>query len=124
MKVMGIACDRFNAISSAQKWEAGRDGEEGYETAMVKQHSDTLHPPTKLLEELILKGEFVYEENTLLEINFENARCAYDTNLNKYVHKKKSAGKVDMVMALIDAMYLLQQNVYFDQGMDWVSQTV
>jgi phage terminase large subunit-like protein len=47
----------------------------------------------------------------MLEINFQNARCTEDTNLNKYVNKKKSAGKVDMVVSLIIAVFLLQVNV-------------
>ena len=37
-------------------------------------------------------------------------------NRNMYVHKKKSKGKVDMVVALINAVYLLQQDVIFGQG--------
>ena len=47
----------------------------------------------------------------MLEINFTNARCTKDTNLNLYVNKKKSEGKVDMVVSLINALYLLQVNV-------------
>ena len=73
------------------------------------QHSRVLHPATKLLKEKILKGEFRYEENRLLENNFSNARCTEDTNLNKYVNKKRSAGKVDMVVALINAVYLVNE---------------
>ena len=66
---------------------------------------------------MILGGKFRYEENKMLEINFENARCTYDTNLNRYVNKKKSVGKVDMVVSLINAVYLLQQNVFLgDSG--------
>ena len=34
--------------------------------------------------------------------------------MNRYVSKKKSIGKVDMVMALIDAVYLLQQDVFLN----------
>lgn len=124
VKVMGIAYDRYNALSSAQKWERGREGREGYNTVVVRQHSDTLHPPTKLLAELIADGKFRYEKNELLEINFENARCTYDTNMNRYVNKKRSNGKVDMVVALINAVYLLQQNVYFGAGADWAIQVI
>ena len=65
--------------------------------------------PTKLLYESILSKNFRYEENRLLEINFQNARCTYDTNENRYVNKKRSNGKVDMVVSLINAIYLLQQ---------------
>ena len=36
--------------------------------------------------------------------------------MNKYVHKKKSNGKVDMVMAILNATYLLQQDIIFEDG--------
>ena len=114
--VRAIGFDRYNAISSAQKWN------KKYNTVEIRQHSDTLHPPTKLLSEKITDGEFEYEKNTLLEINFENARCTYDTNMNRYVMKKKSQGKVDMVVALINAVYLLQQDVIFSDN--WVVQVI
>ena len=72
-----------------------------------------LHSPTKLLREKILEKEFVYDENRMLEINFQNARCTEDTNRNKYVNKKKSEGKVDEVVALINATYLVEQDLLF-----------
>ena len=68
------------------------------------------------MKELILDKTFRYMDNRMLEINFQNARCTEDTNKNKYVNKKKSTGKVDMVVALINAMYLLQQHVLYDDG--------
>ena len=55
-----------------------------------------------------------------MEINFQNARCTYDTNLNRYVNKKRSNGKVDMVAALLNAVYLLQQDIIF--GDDFIAQ--
>ena len=69
----------------------------------------------KLLKEKILAKEFRCTENRLLEINFQNARCVYDTNRNLYVQKKKSRGKVDMVVSMINAVYLLQQDVFLNQ---------
>lgn len=118
VEVMQIGYDRYNAISTVQKLEAA-----GMECVEVKQHSSVLHPPTKLLREAILKKEFAYDENRLLEINFQNARCTEDTNLNKYVNKKRSAGKVDMVVSIIIAVYLMQQAMLFDKSMDWAIQT-
>lgn len=106
-KIVSIGYDRWNAISSAQKWS------QKYTTVEIRQHSDTLHPPTKLLSEKIESGKFRYEKNDLYLINYENARCTYDTNKNRYVNKKKSNGKVDMVVATINALYLLQQDVIF-----------
>nr|DAG82884.1 MAG TPA: Large Terminase [Caudoviricetes sp.] len=104
VEILQIGYDRWNALSTAQKLEAA-----GYEVVEIKQHSSILHMPTKLLEEKVLSKKFKYEENRLLEINFQNARVTEDTNKNKYVNKKKSEGKVDMVVALINAIYLLQQ---------------
>ena len=117
--VMGVAYDRYNCLSTAMKLER-----EGYQTVEVRQHSSVLHPATKLLWEKILSHEFHYEENKLLEINFQNARCTFDTNLNRYVNKKRSAGKVDMVVALINAVYLMQQAIEFGTSMDWGCQLI
>lgn len=110
VQVQAIGYDRWNALSTAQKLD-----KEGYNMVEIRQHSSVLHPPTKLLKEKILSQEFEYEENALLEINFQNARCVYDTNKNQYVNKKKSTGKVDMVVSLINAVYLLQQDVFLNQ---------
>lgn len=117
VQIQAIGYDRYNALSSAQKLERA-----GYNVIEVRQHSSVLHPPTKLLREHIESGKFAYTENKLLEINFQNARCTYDTNKNLYVTKKKSKGKVDMVVSLINAVYLLQQDVLFNQ-MDFIVQT-
>lgn len=111
VEIQQVGYDRWNAISTVQKLEAA-----GITCVEIKQHSSVLHAPTKLLKEQILKKQFRYAENRLLEINFQNARCTEDTNLNKYVNKKKSAGKVDMVVALINAIYLLQQEILFGNG--------
>jgi len=105
VEIINLAFDRYNAISTVQKLESDRNPIECVE---VKQHSSVLHRPTKLLKESILHKSFRYDENEMLELNFQNARCTEDTNLNKYVNKKKSTGKVDCVVALINAVYLLQ----------------
>lgn len=115
--IKALGYDRFNALSSAQKWESGDGGKYAVINCIqIRQHSDTLHQPTKLLYEKIVNGEFQYEPNNLLEINFENARCTFDTNMNRYIHKKRSRGKVDMVMAILNATYLLQQDTIFEDG--------
>lgn len=118
VQIQAIGYDRWNALSTAQKLENA-----GYNMVEIRQHSNVLHPPTKLLKEKVLKQEFKYNDNKLLEINFQNARCTYDTNKNMYVNKKKSNGKVDMVVSLINAVYLLQQDMLFD-GMTEVVQVI
>lgn len=104
--IIQIGYDRYNCISTANKLQ-----ETGYETVEVKQHSSVLHQPTKFLQESILQRKFSYDGDRLYEINFQNARCTEDTNLNKYINKKKSSGKVDMVVSTIIAIYLLQQEI-------------
>ena len=116
VQIQAIGYDRYNAISTAQKLEKA-----GYNTVEIRQHSNTLHPATKRLKEKILSKEFSYTANKLLEINFQNSRCVYDTNKNLYVAKKKSTGKVDMVVSLINAMYLVEQD-YFINASDFTVQ--
>ncbi|MDO4381355.1 MAG: terminase large subunit, partial [Clostridia bacterium] len=109
-EIQAIGYDRFNALSSAQKWD------HEFTTVQVRQHSDTLHMPTKLLKEKLFDKACRIGKNKLFELNFENARMTYDTNMNQYINKKRSNGKVDMVMATIDALYLAQQDIIFDDG--------
>ena len=108
VEVIQCGYDRWNALSTVQKLE-----DKGMECVEIKQHSSVLHSPTKLLKEKILSRKAHFDENQMLEINFENARCTEDTNKNKYVNKKKSEGKVDMVVALINAAYLIEQDMLF-----------
>lgn len=110
VEIVQMGFDRYNAISTINKMESA-----GYECVIIKQHSSVLHPATKFLKEEVLKKNFAYEDNRLLEINFQNARCTEDTNKNKYVNKKKSEGKVDMVVALINALHLLMQEILYGE---------
>lgn len=119
VRIVQLGFDRYNAISTIQKLESAANPIECVE---IRQHSSILHPATKLLKEKILQRKFVYDENRLLEINFQNARCTEDTNLNKYVNKKKSEGKVDMVVALINAIYLLNLEMLENDRRGWVVQ--
>lgn len=118
VQIQAIGYDRWNALSTAQKLEKA-----GHNLVEIRQHSSVLHPPTKFLKEKILSREFQYMSNKLLEINFQNSRCTEDTNKNLYVNKKKSKGKVDMVVSLINAVYLLQQDAFLNQ-MDFTIQVI
>lgn len=118
VQIQAIGYDRWNALSTAQKLEKA-----GHNLVEIRQHSSVLHPPTKFLKEKILSREFQYMSNRLLEINFQNSRCTEDTNKNLYVNKKKSKGKVDMVVSLINAVYLLQQDAFLNQ-MDFTIQVI
>ena len=109
VRVIDVGYDRYNCISTVNKLE-----ENGLTCTEIRQHSSVLHPATKLLYEEILEGNFRFNENELFEINFANCMCSYDTNLNRYIHKKKSTGKIDMVVATLNAICLLQQAEQLD----------
>lgn len=106
VKIRGLAYDRYNCIASANRWYDSM-----IDVVEMKQHSSVLHPATKLLKESVLKREFAYTPNRLLELNFANARESKDTNLNGYVNKKNSNGKIDLVVALINAMALWNREI-------------
>lgn len=109
VEIVRLGYDKWNAISTIQKLESKE-----IECVEVKQHSSVLHSPTKLLKEKILSKKYHYDNNLMLEINFQNARCTEDTNKNKYVNKKKSAGKVDQVIGNIISTYLIEQDILYD----------
>lgn len=113
VNIIGVGFDRYNAISTINKLQ-----QNDIDCIEIKQHSSVLASPTKLLFEEITTHNFRFVTNQLYEINFMNAVATFDTNLNRYVHKKKSRGKVDMVVATINAVCLLQQNELYDQN--WV----
>lgn len=119
VQIQAIGTDPWNALSTSQRLE-----NVGYSVVLVKQHSSVLSAPQKLLKEMILSKKFQYEKNIIYEINFQNARCTYDANMNAYVHKKKSSGKVDMVMSTANAVYLLQQDALLDQAGGFTVQVV
>lgn len=110
VKILGIGYDKYNAISSVNRW----NDEGGLDVIEVKQHSSVLHAPTKLFKEYVIQQKVGYEPNSLFERNVANAREVFDTNLNSYVNKKKSNGKIDMLAATIDAVTLWQTEL--DEG--------
>lgn len=101
-----IGYDRYNCIASANRWF-----DEGFDVLEVKQYSSSLHAPTKLFKESVLQKRFFYEQNKLFEFNVKNAREMKDSMLNTYLNKKQSRGKIDMLAATINAMYLWNQEL-------------
>lgn len=89
VNVVQIGYDRYNCISTANKLDVA-----GFECVEVKQHSSVLHPPIKLIQEIVLGGKFEYDADPQYEANFQAARALYDTNLNMYLAKKKAQAKL------------------------------
>lgn len=121
VNIISLGYDLRNLRNSAQRWEREYD----IPCVEIKQHSSVLHTTIKWLKELILEKRFAYHNNLAYENNFCNCRQTEDTNLNKYINKKisvKTAGKVDMVFATINALYLLEQELYTNG--DFVVQVI
>ena len=100
--IKGIGYDRHNAISSANRWSQ----EGNIETTVIGQNGNTLHSTNKKIKETILTGKWYYEPNDLMEINFKNVRVVYDSNMKSFLNKKRSIGKIDMVVSLLNATNL------------------
>jgi phage terminase large subunit-like protein len=117
VKIVSITYDKYNAISSVQKWE-----DAGYMMIEQKQHSQYLHLGTKKFREVAYEERVLYEDNILFEINLQNAMLDRDTNLNMYINKKKSMGKIDIIDAIINAFCTIEidsveaRSVYEDRG--------
>lgn len=105
--VIGIGYDKWNCTASKNRWESF-----GYICTEVAQHSRVTYPAAKRLREDISNHRFRFIENGLLEENFANAKKIDDQNMGFYVSKKQSMGKVDMVVATINAivLWLLDMN--------------
>ena len=103
VKIVRFGYDRFNAISSMMKIS-----HEGYEVVEVIQHSKYLNSSVKFLVESILNGKFKFEENNLYLQQFANVKVTYDQAMNKWIKKKICTGKIDLIVATINAIYLLQ----------------
>lgn len=102
INLIQVGWDRFNALSSMAKVSR-----EGYECVEVIQHSKHLHPAVKLLQESILNGRFKFEENDLYLGQFSNVKVTWDDACNMWIKKKLATGKIDNIVATINALYLM-----------------
>lgn len=66
-----------------------------------------------ILKERILNRKFQFSKNELLQINFQNTKCTYGTNMTVKIEKKAARGKMDMVMA---GLLALQGPVIIEKG--------
>lgn len=112
VEILGVYADPWHATATCQRIQQA-----GLPVVLVKQHSYVLGAPTLMLKELVLQGRFKFEKNDLMVINFDNCKIMTDTNLNIYVNKKKSVGKIDMIASTINACYGLYINQTIDS--DW-----
>jgi len=75
----------------------------GIEVFPITQTTKFLNDPTVLIERLMNTNKLRYDENKLIEWEFENIQIYEDINENIRIHKKASKDKVDSWSALVNA---------------------
>ena len=78
--------------------------EKGYEVKPVRQGLKTLNEPCKEFEGLITSGRFLHNNNPVLNWNASCVVVEPDRNGNYLPSKGKSAGSIDGIAAIIDAL--------------------
>ncbi len=85
----------------------------------VKQNIANMSPAMKEIERLLRRGELKHGKNPVSRWCFGNMRVVSDGNEN-YKPYKKGAERMDLIVALINAMYICAKNdtgsVYDDRG--------
>lgn len=111
LEVQGFYYDVRNCEMLASRLE----NVHGLPCVAVAQHSSVLSSPLKFLKKNILDGTFHYIKFDYVADNFMNAQVVTNTNEDIYLSKKKSSGKIDIVMAHANAMYGLMLTILDDE---------
>lgn len=120
IKYHSIGYDVAFCRSTAEKLSA-----KGITMVQVKQNHLILNSPIKLLKEMIIQKNFLYEENLLYEINFQNAKLKENLDSGLlYINKKANTGKIDMAISTVNAMYLVEQNEILNTKKPFGVQTI
>lgn len=104
-KVAGIGFDRSYGMEMMQSLD-----EDGFVVAQIEQNVSHLCVPVQKLKEAVYEQTLEYEKNELFEINFQNAKSRFDGGMREFVDKKHSAGRIDIVDAILNAFYMLNNS--------------
>lgn len=106
VNIVSIGYDKWNGRATASKLS-----NKGFDLIEVVQNMNGLYPGTKLLRESILREQFTFETNYILQMNLLNAKMVTNTNMSYMLNKKQSDGKIDMAAAIVDALSIVQFNI-------------
>jgi phage terminase large subunit-like protein len=85
-----------------------------------QQSLSNLSEPSKNFEQLVISGILTHDGNPVLAWNLDNTQIFRDTNDNYRPHKGKSKGKIDGIMAAINAVWAMlehdKENPNYDIG--------
>jgi len=97
-KVRCVCADEWNSTMFVQTLE-----KKGIQTVVVKQTMAGTSAAIKRLETMFLDGQISHDDNPLARWCFGNCVVAIDGNENKKLMKNRSFGRIDLIMALVDA---------------------
>lgn len=98
-KVKYVCADEWNSSMFVQALE-----KKGIQTIVVKQTMAGTSTAIKRLETLFMDNQISHDDNPLARWCFGNCVVAVDGNENKKLMKNRSFGRIDPIMALVDAM--------------------
>ena len=108
-KIQHIGYDPFNASQLVNDLTKGieMDGKT-YTFSMIEvaQRTMTLSPPMKEIEIMMRKKTLTHNGNPIARWCFGNTVVVFDGNENMKPMKNKSKEKIDLMLALIDAMQI------------------
>jgi len=77
---------------------------EGIRVEKIAQIAKYMSPPTKRLQKMVIDGTLVHNGNPVFSWMIDNARVELDSNENIKLTKKRSTGRIDGLVALVEAI--------------------
>lgn len=119
-RVIQDAADRFNIVAIGyDTWNSQQLAQKlidrGIEMKEFVQGTKSYHPAMKALESAYFSGNFIHGNDPVLNWNAANIITRTDQNMNTAPDKKKSADKIDDMVALLMAigtsLEFIEQNI-------------
>jgi len=98
-KIKWLCADKWNSAMLTQNL-----AKKGIKTIEIEQTMNGLSPGMKEIERLLRTGQLTHDKNPLARWCFGNVIVATDGNENIKPMKNKSIERIDLIVALIDAM--------------------
>jgi phage terminase large subunit-like protein len=98
-KIKWLCADKWNSAMLTQNLS-----KKGIKTIEIEQTMNGLSPGMKEIERLLRTGQLTHDKNPLARWCFGNVIVATDGNENIKPMKNKSIERIDLIVALIDAM--------------------
>ena len=114
--ILAVGSDPWNATQLLVDLD-----KEGFNVLEVPQNIKNMSPAMKYFENLIKSNQFTHENNPLARWCFGNLNVVMDGNENLKPKKVSKKERIDVIIALIDAVYCAQKlyqgvNIYESRG--------